>query len=254
LTNKGKILLITIFLIMMAGIISVAAELPNLLEISQEEHRQNGKVVGIQPDKLVGSPGDCIFINRGKDNGIKIGDQFYVYRPTAILGGNLEGVSAPIAGMIEIVDVQLRTATAIVKDFMMPILPEDYVHFFQEGTGEIREKVRYFLLPETSSLDATVVGTPGNRILLTVGDEIFLDRGNGKLGEGEIMYLYRPGSLIKDPVTREYIGVPVEVLGIVEILHVGVTLSRAKISQFYQFAKVGDRVAMVTEIPFYPQK
>lgn len=250
--GKGKIVLMAVFLCMVLYASISLAELPTMLEISLQQHQQNGLVVGVQPGRLVGSPGDCVYINRGESQGIKYGDQFYVYRTD--LKKWEEKVSLPIVGRIEVIDVQPKASIAIVKDFVTPILLKDSVYLIPGGAFELHESVTYFLMPTVSTIDATVVGTPNNKSLLTTGDQVLLNLGKQELEVGDQIFLYRPGTIIQDVATAEILGVSAEVLGVVEILHVETSQSTGVITQFYQFVKIGDRIANHTKIPFYISK
>ena len=251
--GKRKIVLMAAFLCMVLYASISVAELPTMLEVSLQQHQQNGLVVGVQPGRLVGSPGDCVYINRGESQGIKYGDQFYVYR-TDLKKWEGEKVSLPIVGRIEVIDVQPKASIAIVKDFVTPILLKDSVYLIPGGALEIHESVTYFLMPTVSTIDATIVGTPGNKSLLTTGDQVLLNLGKPELEEGDQIFLYRTGAIIQDAATAAILGVSAEVLGVVEILHVGISQSTGIIIQFYQFVKIGDRVANHTKVPFYISK
>jgi len=112
-----------------------------------------------------------------------------------------------------------------------PVVPEE------APTREVLEYWRMGTLGVVSDAELAsygrVVGTPEEQVLLTQGDVVFVDRGEGEVEPGDRFTLLRTGRKVWDPATGRPLGVHSEVVGWLEIVRVHGPSARARIRQAY---------------------
>jgi hypothetical protein len=84
-----------------------------------------------------------------------------------------------------------------------------------------------------------VIGSPGNRIVLGGGDEVYIS-GAESPRAGDKFYIVRNTGLVRHPDTREPMGYKIKILGILEVERVGIADITARVIKGYDSIGVGD--------------
>lgn len=104
-----------------------------------------------------------------------------------------------------------------------------------------------FIIKEDIAYWGKIVGTePANISNITAYERIYIDRA-ADLKNGDVLTIYRPGSVITHPKTGKFLGNEIIVLGKAEAAEIGEEGSRCKVIDSYDIIKKGDFV-----IPYEP--
>jgi len=95
--------------------------------------------------------------------------------------------------------------------------PEEIFHGleFQKTTVTVRN--RAFIDDKTLKESRTIVGSPEEKSLLTVGDFVYIKDPEKKLKPGSVYTVFRPIQKVTDPQSKQVLGQLVQVLGEVKI-------------------------------------
>ena len=149
---------------------------------------------------------DYIYINRGADNGVKVGDQFEVVRPEkdatdiawfkyqAMLNRAMGSTYADI-GRLRVIKVNAKTSTALVSLPCAVFQRGDLVRPFAERPSPQYHAAKFDPLAEPSGKKtAMVVTTKGFGTLAGVGGVVYVNLGSDqgvKMGDYFRVYRYQ---------------------------------------------------------------
>lgn len=188
--------------------------------------------------KVMASTGDIVYVNRGRNDGIQAGDEFYMRDRVRRVGGH--GWLINTTGWLTIIAAQEETATAEVTFSCRDTLKDAYLIPFEPVPVPL---VPYMdpvnrLTPETGRDRGTIIATLADVLELGAvgtGQLVSIDVGQG---EGII-----PGSIFT--VFRyNHPNAPRRVLGELAALTVHPRTSTAKITLSYDFMELGDLIEM----------
>ena len=186
--------------------------------------------------KVMASPGDIVYVNRGRNDGIQAGDEFYTRERVRRVGGH--GWLINTTGWLRILAVQDEAATAVITQACRDILNGAYMVPF--------EPIPVPLVPYMEPVDRFTPETGRDRgtIIATLADVIEL----GAVGQGQLVSIdvgqeegVIPGSMFT--VFRyNHSNAPRRVLGELAVLTVHPRTSTAKVTLSYDFMELGDLV------------
>jgi hypothetical protein len=196
------------------------------------------RVLGAQdtrPRTLL-SPQDLLIVGGGTDNGLQLGQQFFVRRARRADGVYMRRVSgSTTAGWLRIVALNETTSIAVVDHACGAIFRNDYLEPFEapsvppdtdrnDSTGE----------PDFTSL-ARVVTAAENRVSAAPGDYVVIDRG-ADLG-------FEPGARVAIYRDVRATGMPLAALGEAVVMSTGRNTAVIRISRARDAVLVGDYLA-----------
>jgi hypothetical protein len=162
-------------------------------------------ISGEQPDyKIVFARGDYVYINRGEDKGVKIGDRFAVVRPSSDPGnqwfyGQIKlmkamGTLYRDAGQIRVVKVYPKVSIAEVAFSCDSMQRGDILRPFEERPSSPYKAAAAFdhFAPVSGKPVGTVVSAFDYHQLLGRGDTMYVNVGAAKgLKVGDYMRVFR---------------------------------------------------------------
>ena len=223
---------------------------PSLFPVSEEDTIQCAAFITDREDegfrifeserefevKKMASPGDVVYLNRGRSDGIQAGDEFYTRERVRRVGGH--GWLINTTGWLRVLAVQDETATAVITQACRDILQGAYLVPF--------EPIPVPLVPYMDPVDRLTpeTGRDQGTIIASLTDVIDL----GAVGQGHLVSIdlgqddgIIPGSIFT--VFRyNHPNAPRRVLGELAVLTVHPRTSTAKITLSYDFMEMGDLV------------
>ena len=223
---------------------------PSLYPVSEEDTIQCAAFIGEQEDegfrifesengftiKVAASIGDIVYLNRGSNDGIQAGAQYYTRDRVRQMGGH--GWLINTTGWLTVLAAQEETATAEITHSCRDILNESYLVPF--------EPVPVPLVPYQDPVDRLTAETGRDRgtIIASIDDIVEL----GAVATGHLVSIdvgeedgIIPGSIFT--VFRyNHPDAPRKVLGELAVLTVHPRTSTAKITFSYDYMLQGDLV------------
>jgi len=211
-----------------SGYISADGPLPGL------------RIAGGELERLALGEGDVIFLNQGRNHGLRAGDTLRIRRWTDAVShpstGEVLGTLVRRMGRARILLAHDNTSTAVIEMSCEDISIGDELVPWQEIPAPMMSELPPFdRLDPTSSGGATgqIVSTRDNLWAVGQGNVIFTDLGqHAGVSPGDVLVLYRE---------REH-GLPRMMLGQAVILTVETETSTAKIMTSTRESEVGDWV------------
>jgi hypothetical protein len=193
------------------------------------------RVIGVQDAtaRTTYGPPDLLVIGGGNQDGVQLGQQFFIRRPIRFgTGGTRHPGSIRTVGWIRIAAVNDTTAVATIEHvcdaifqndylapFVMPAMPADAER--AETTGEL----------DFTSLSRLVVGNE-NRGTAGTGDFMLMDRGGDQgITAGKRFAIYRDVGLA---------GMPLAALGEAVVVNVGKDMALVMINSSRAAVHTGD--------------
>ena len=202
-------------------------------------------VAGREMEKMHPGEGDVIFINHGKDWGIKAGDEFRIQRPAhAVRHPATEqdlGTYISRIGRIRVLVAQQSTATAVIDLSCEEIREGDELVPWEEIPVPLLRTMpefdRYDVEPTGGATGHIVSTTRAGRTIMASGDIMHTDLGVASgVKPGQVLTMYRDNG----DLPRLNIGQAV-------ILTVEPETSTAKITLSVRESGVGDRVEVARQ-------
>jgi hypothetical protein len=174
-----------------------------------------------------------VYINKGLNDGIQPGDQFYTQRQvTGFTGSHIER-----SGWVTILAAQENTATAEITQACYEVLIDDYLIPYEPIPVPLIpiQKPAHRLTPETGQIRGTIVTSfdsirslgEGNLVAIDVGEQDGVIPGN-------IFVIFR----------YVYANVQRRVLGEMAVLTVQEGTATAKIIESYDYIVLGDEIEL----------
>jgi len=160
-----------------------------------------------------------IYIDRGTEDQVNVGDRFTVFRVGRGIKhpktGEYLGKMVRILGVVRVTEVRDRTSRAViersseiihVKDRIKPYEPEEI------PVGEIPE-------PTDEMVEGYLVARKNHLGTLRPFDIVYIDNGSlGGLQIGDVFEVYRTGKWKKDPDTGDKVQLPDDIVGGLQVL------------------------------------
>ena len=184
-------------------------------------------ISGEQSDyKITYARGDNVFINRGEDKGVKIGDRFTIARPDKdpanewFIGQyklfKTMGTLYRDAGVVRVVNVQAKVSVAEVVFSCDYILRGDIARPFEERPAPPFKDATAFdhFAPVSGKAVGTVIAAFDYHQLLGRGDTVYVNVGAEKgVKVGEYMRLFRHQGTAREYAEEKIKGYQNEVYG-----------------------------------------
>ena len=184
-------------------------------------------ISGEQSDyKITYARGDNVFINRGEDKGVKIGDRFTIARPNKdpanewFIGQyklfKSMGTLYRDAGVVRVVNVQAKVSVAEVVFSCDYILRGDIARPFEERPAPPFKDATAFdhFAPVSGKAVGTVIAAFDYHQLLGRGDTVYVNVGAEKgVKVGEYMRLFRHQGMAREYSEEKIKGYQNEVYG-----------------------------------------
>ena len=170
-----------------AGYISESSSWPDL------------HIVGAERENLKHSyeQGDIVFLDKGREHGVRPGQTYYIIRPIDKMKhpftGKKIGTYVHEVGMVRVLQVNDRTSTAEVTVSCDPVELGDYLRVYEERVAPAPRPAQPLPLHGESSGDISgqIIGARHNREYLAANDIVYLDLGERQgVKEGDYFTVY----------------------------------------------------------------
>ena len=219
----------------------VKIEVPTLQGVSfvtAEEMKASGAVMGNHEENVWVSQGQRTIISVGEGQG-HVGDAFTVFRVRRELHhprtGEMLGYFVQVLGKAEITQLYPETSWAKIITSYAEIQPGDRVLPFVEEPPAITE------VRSGQEVQGEIVAFQPYRQRTGAGDFVILDAGTKKgMVPGRRLVAYRPAREVRDPLTRELLMVPDDVIGDLFVVKAGEVTSLALVMKSERDLHIGD--------------
>ncbi len=197
-----------------------------------------GAVLGSHAAHFWLSQEQTMIVNLGEGQ-VRVGDQFSIYRlrrPVMHpLTGEMVGHFVEMLGRTEITEVLPETSNARIIDSYAEIEPGDRL-------GPIEDAETEFTLESIAdAIEGIILAQQPYRIYSGEGDVVVLDRGaEHGLSRGNELVIYRPGELVRDPLSDARLLEPDDILGRLFVLRTTGSSSVALITRARVEIEPGD--------------
>jgi hypothetical protein len=208
--------------------------------ISRDEHSPGLRIVGRDAEGEILGEGHVVFLNQGRNHGVRAGDTFAILRWTdAVRHPTTDDVLGTLVrrmGRARVLLAHDNTSTAVIEMSCEDILEGDELVPWEAIPTPMMSG-----LPEFDRLDPTPTGGPTGQIVAVrdalsavgQGHVIYTDLGrHAGVAPGDVLVLYREAAG----------GLPRTMLGQAVVLTVETETSTAKIMTSARESEVGDRV------------
>lgn len=219
----------------------VKIEVPTLQGVSfvtSDELKAAGAIMGNHEENVWLSQGQRAIISVGEGQG-HVGDAFTVFRVRRALrhpttGENL-GYFIQVLGKAEITQLYPETSWAKIITSYAEIQPGDRVLPFVEEPPAITE------VRSGEEVNGQIVAFQPYRQRTGAGDFVILDAGTRQgMVAGRRLVVYRPSREVRDPLTKELLMVPDDVIGDLFVVKAGEGTSLALVMKSERDLHVGD--------------
>jgi hypothetical protein len=219
----------------------VKIEVPNLQGIgfvTAEEMKASGAVMGNHEENVWVSQGQRTIISVGEGQG-HVGDSFTVFRVRRELRHPVTGESlgffVQVLGKAEITQLYPETSWAKIITSYAEMQPGDRVLPFVEEPAAITE------VRSGEQVQGQIVAFQPYRQRTGAGDFVIIDAGTKQgMVPGRRLVAYRPAREVRDPLTRELLMVPDDVIGDLFVVKAGDVTSLALVMKSERDLHVGD--------------
>jgi hypothetical protein len=219
----------------------VKIEVPTLQGVSfvtSDELKAAGAVMGNHEENVWVSQGQRTIISVGEGQG-HVGDAFTVFRVRRALRhpktGETIGYFVQVLGKAEITQLYPETSWAKIITSYSEIQPGDRVIPFVEEPPAITE------VRSGETVQGQIVAFQPYRQRTGAGDFVILDAGTRQgMVAGRRLVVYRPSREVRDPLTKELLMVPDDVIGDLFVVKAGDGTSLALVMKSERDLHVGD--------------
>jgi hypothetical protein len=219
----------------------VKIEVPTLQGVSfvtSDELKAAGAVMGNHEENVWVSQGQRTIISVGEGQG-HVGDAFTVFRVRRALRhpktGETIGYFVQVLGKAEITQLYPETSWAKIITSYSEIQPGDRVIPFVEEPPAITE------VRSGEAVQGQIVAFQPYRQRTGAGDFVILDAGTRQgMVAGRRLVVYRPSREVRDPLTKELLMVPDDVIGDLFVVKAGDGTSLALVMKSERDLHVGD--------------
>jgi hypothetical protein len=198
-------------------------------------------IIGSPETRISLSPFDAVFIDRGDKDGLTVGQEFRVVRPTKEIfhPDTLESLGwlIRVVGLIKIDCLQEETATATIVSSIDVVKIGDRVEPYDptDMPAEvfISPKLKGPCLPPEAGNGGVILAQEIDKTLISDGDLVYIDRGSASgINTGSKMAVYRLAS--------PELGQSPYLIGELQVLDSGEETSCAMVTNCIQPIKVAD--------------
>jgi LysM domain len=219
----------------------VKIEVPTLQGISfvtMDEMKATGAVMGNHEENVWVSQGQRTIISVGEGQG-HVGDAFTIFRVRRELHhpvtGEMLGYFVQVLGKAEITQLYPETSWAKIITSYAEIQPGDRVMPYVEAPPAITE------VRSGQEVQGQVVAFQPYRLRTGAGDFVILDAGTKQgMVPGRRLVAFRPSREVRDPLTRELLMVPDDVIADLFVVKAGEGTSLALVMKSERDLHVGD--------------
>ena len=213
--------------------------------VSDEREDESFKVVGSElgRDKVAFAERDVLYLNKGRNSGVKSGDLFTILRPDHRVkhpetGKNL-GWKIDVRGTLRVILVQDDTAAAVVEQACADVLLGDYLLTTEPLSVPmaLRSEPAHRLTPPSGKAQGFIVDIVQNGDIAAAGHIVTVDLGSAAgVAPGSLFVAYR------DVYPKA--GFPRYVLGELAVIAVREKTATAKVMYSSEQLTYGDRVEL----------
>lgn len=205
-----------------------------------------GNIAEAKKEKTLLSEGDNVYLNLRDDVKVSPGDRFTIFRVEGAVVHPITdmtiGKKVNILGLVRVSQIEDRVITGEIILSFDPILKGDWLMVYLPPNDEL--VITTFEKPQYG----WVVASKGEHSNLVEGDIVYIDRGaNDGMKPGHICSVLRRSKRILDPISRQKIKLPDELIGRLVIMATQPKTSTALIIHSYSPIYLGDEVSGVTD-------
>jgi len=172
-------------------------------------------------DRLTFATGDVVYLNRGEEDGVSAGKEYFVvreadlvYHPRTLA---FYGLAMQHVGRLKVLCTQGRTATAVLEDVCTPITAGDLIQEFESIPIPLVSEYHPSAThcgPMKPAVAGTIVYAREARVSVAEEDIVNIDLGaDDHLQPGDLLTVYRPnsaGNLLPDRILGDAVVLTVE--------------------------------------------
>jgi LysM domain-containing protein len=206
--------------------------------VTSEEMKASGAVMGNHEENVWVAQGQRTILSVGEGQG-HVGDAFTIFRVRhelhhPVTGAKL-GYFVQVLGKAEITQLYPETSWAKIITSYAEIQPGDRVLPFVEEPAAITE------VRSGQDVRGQIVAFAPYRQRTGAGDFVVIDAGTKQgMVPGRRLTVYRPSREVRDPLTRELLAVPDDVIGDLFVVKAGDGTSLALVMKSERDLHVGD--------------
>lgn len=210
--------------------------------------RSFGQIVDFEQDTYSAGPGDLVYVNKGSKNGVKAGDQFYVYSRSAPVEDPDTGLPAgyivTVTGVIELVTVKETVSSAkLVTSFDLVFRKQDIVPKYTV----VAPKMDPDRPLEEKEIEGKIVRVHYGNMEIGQYDVVYLDAGKDKnVKDGDIFAVIKKKAPKDDDEEDGRHGIDKRI-GSVQVVLTHDNTATAIVLDSTSEMKAGDRVSYVQE-------
>ena len=206
--------------------------------VTSEEMKASGAVMGNHEENVWVAQGQRTILSVGEGQG-HVGDAFTIFRVRRELHHPVTGVKlgyfVQVLGKAEITQLYPETSWAKIITSYAEIQPGDHVLPFVEEPAAITE------VRSGQDVRGQIVAFEPYRQRTGAGDFVVLDAGTKQgMVPGRRLTVYRPSREVRDPLTRDLLAVPDDVIGDLFVVKSGDGTSLALVMKSERDLHVGD--------------
>jgi hypothetical protein len=205
--------------------------------ITSDGESSLGKIVDAKEDKLMLSTGDDIYIDTGKEKGVKKGDKFTIYRTETPVyhpvNKKLVGHQVDILGTVEVTAPHDKVSEGQILESFDAISRGDNLKSVEPVPAEI--VIKKGEVP----IEALIIANKSGKIEIAEGDIVFLDKGKqAGVEAGNTLIVYLSGRL------KDKLILPSEDVGMILVLSTQEDTAMALVIGTKKPFRIGDKVRM----------
>lgn len=211
--------------------------------LKEKDLQPTGYIVSTHQDRQMVGEDDIVYTDVGRVNGANVGDRYAIYRKMGAVSHPVTnvilGFKVMPLGELQLSEVEDKASRAIVTKSFREIGPGAFLLPYRE------KRVTIPLRAAERDLVGYIVETQTGNQALAVGDVVYLDLGSAHgVCPGNLLYIVRDVVPDQRWAQAKIETLPVEVLGALVVVEIGVNTSTAVIVKSVDTVYRGDRVEM----------
>jgi LysM domain len=194
-------------------------------------------------NKVAFADREILYLNRGSNAGVKVGDVYTVHRPLHKIqhpiNGKILGTRVDTMGWVRVVLVSEKSATAIVEQACLEMLADDYLRPLEKVRVPLvaRRTPPDRMTPPSGKATGYVVDSQGPALMTGTGNLVSIDLGSQDgIAPGNLMTVFR--IIYPDvPTSRA-------VIGELAVLTVSERTALAQVTYSSDAIFIGDRIEL----------
>ena len=210
-------------------------------------YRPAGFVVNILHDRIVAGDDDIVYTDIGREQGVKGGEKFSVYRKEGTVSdpftNEIMGAKVVPLGTLQLTDLEQNASRAIITKAYQEISPGSYLMPYR---GDKRREVA--LKMPARELKGYIIESYSGTSIIASGDIVYLDLGSAQGAEvGNMLYVVRDVTPDQHYVEGRIDRLPQELLGALVILETGKKTATALVVKSIDAIYKSDKVVSLTK-------